>query len=317
MSNDIKVSVIIVSSGDYDKLACCLESLIMQAFTGIEIFVVDNSVDQGFKNRVSFKYPQAVFCTNNSNLYYSSALNTGIEISVGEFVLCLNDDVTLSSDFIQEALKGFAINKNIGMVSGKILRSDKTTLDSTGLFLSVFRTAAERGYGLRDGGRFDECGYVFGVTGAVAFYRREMLRQLKINQEYFDDDFHYFYEDLDIAWRGKNFGWKAYYIPTAVAYHQRGATARGKKGVGKKYARLYLNNDLYVCFVINRYLTIIKNENIFNFLIYLPFIIIYDIFSFLFILFTRPELLIKIFLNLRLMISAFRKRFILCKEELR
>ena len=109
------------------------------------------------------------------------------------------------------------------MVSAKVLRADGKTIDSTGLFLSVWRTAGERGHGLIDTGRFEREEYIFGVNGAVAFYRRQMLEEIKIGQEYFDPDFHIFYEDLDMAWRAQRAGWRGYYIPQAIAYHARGS----------------------------------------------------------------------------------------------
>jgi len=42
-------------------------------------------------------------------------------------------------------------------------------IDSTGLFLTPWRTAKERGYGDKDRGQFGKEGYIFGVNGAVAF----------------------------------------------------------------------------------------------------------------------------------------------------
>ena len=47
----------------------------------------------------------------------------------------------LDKDFLKQALRGFGRDSKIGMVSGKILRADGKTIDSTGLFLSPWRTA--------------------------------------------------------------------------------------------------------------------------------------------------------------------------------
>jgi len=67
-------------------------------------------------------------------------------------------------------------------------------------------------------------------------------------------------------------GWKAYYIPDAVAYHMRGASVRTASGINKTYARRYLSNELYADLIKNRYRTIIKNESLFSILLHLPFI---------------------------------------------
>lgn len=121
---------------------------------------------------------------------------------------------------------GFTTDERIGIVSGKILRQDTKTIDSTGLFLSIERIARERGYGVYDRGQFDKEGYVFGVNGAVAFYRRKMLDVIKQGIDYFDSEYRFFYEDLDLAWRAQNSWGRGFYIPRALAYHMRGGSLR-------------------------------------------------------------------------------------------
>lgn len=309
------VSVIIVTSGVRDYLQSCLDSVREQMFPPIEIIVIDNSGNRDFSQAIAKDYPGIKLYSSPKNLFYCAALNRGIEMSRGDFILCLNDDVILDRGFIAEALRGFSVDERVGMVSGKILRSDGQTIDSTGLFLSIWRTAKERGYGLRDIGRYEREEYIFGVNGAVAFYCRRMLEDIKIHTDYFDTDYHIFYEDLDIAWRAQNFGWKAYYIPEAIAYHARGATVRKSLGIDKPYARKYLSSDLHLDLIKNRYLTLIKNEPCLDFLLHLPFILSYDILVWIYILFFRPNLIPFFLLNLKYLKSAFKKRRLAKKRK--
>ena len=119
-----------------------------------------------------------------------------------------------------------SLDAKIGMLSGKILRMDRETIDSTGLFLGRNRKAVERGYGKKDIGQYDKPGYVFGASGAVMFLRKSMLIDIKDENGYFDERFGMYYEDLDLCWRAQKKGWKAYYTPKATAYHVRGGTAQ-------------------------------------------------------------------------------------------
>lgn len=265
------VSAVIVAFGKSGCFESCLDSLKRQRYPGLEVIVIDNS--------------------SGRNLFYCGALNKGIGMSRGDFVLCLNDDAVLDKEFIGKALRGFSRDARVGMVSGKILRPDGKTIDSTGLFLSPFRTAKERGYGKPDTGKFEKEGYIFGVSGAVAFYRRDMLEEIKRGSEYFDSAFNFFYEDLDIAWRAQNSGWRGYYVPQAIAYHVRGSSVRKSNGLNKKFARHYLSDNLYLDLVKNRYLTIIKNENFWGLLLHLPLIVIYDFFVYCYTLFFKFPLL--------------------------
>jgi GT2 family glycosyltransferase len=168
MSNKI-VSIIIVAGGNKEYLKSCLDSINEQTYVDRETIVIDNSLVNNFHNEFIQNYPKVRISISETNLFYSASLNKGIGMSNGEFILCLNDDVVLDKRFIEEAVKGFAVDKKIGMVSGKILRNDKETIDSTGLFLSIWRTAKERGYSLKDKEQFNLPGYIFGVNGAVAF----------------------------------------------------------------------------------------------------------------------------------------------------
>lgn len=306
-SNKI-VSAIVVTCGINNYLKSCLDSIKEQTYSAFEIIVIDNSLNWNFNQVITGSYPYIKSYLSPKNLFYCEALNKGIKISKGDFTLCLNEDVILDKRFIEEALKGFFLDTKVGMVSGKILRSDRRTIDSTGLFLSFYRTAKERGYGFKDRGQFEKEGYIFGVNGAVAFYRRDMLEDIKINSDYFDTDYRIFYEDLDIAWRGRNFGWKAYYIPQAIAYHVRGATFRPDSGINKPFARRYLNNELQNDLIKNRYLTMIKNESGLDFLLHLPSVALYDFITWVYVLLFRPKVIKIFFLNLKYLKDALKKR---------
>ena len=288
-SSGILVSVIIVASGSKNYLWRCIDSIKAQTYPDLEVIVIDNFLNTDSSDKTREAFPSIRLYSNSQNLYYGVSLNKGIGLSHGEFVLCLNDDVVLDQDFIRQALKGFLINNSVGMVSGKILRMDGLTLDSTGLFLSFWYSARERGYGSLDKGRFDKSGFIFGVNGAVAFYRKKMLEDINQKGDYFDPNFLLFYEDLDISWRANNRGWKAYYIPEAKAFHVRGGSFRPDHGLNKPFARQYLNDELHAELIKNRHLTIFKNVSLVGFLVHLFPMVFYDFCSFGYVIFFRPK----------------------------
>jgi GT2 family glycosyltransferase len=301
------VDVIVVTKGANNAIESCLRSLACQAQPPGKIIIIDNSAD----NMVSRKLAgdqRFEFLPQTSNLAYGQALNKGIEASAARFILCLNDDVVLDEHYIENAIKGFDADNKAGMVSGRILRHGSDRIDSTGLFLSWFRSASERDHGARDRGQRNKAEFIFGVSGAVAFYRREMLEHVKVGNDYFEADSGFFYEDLDLAWRANNFGWRGYYVPSAVAWHVRGLTAREGNGAGKRLARRFLSDELYISLINNRHLTIIKNERLLNFLLFLPFILLYDLASLCFTALFRPRLMTKLFPEPNVLSSAFHKR---------
>ena len=290
------VSVIIVTIGVKDYIPLCLNSLLKQTHLGFEIMVMDNSSKPNFAQELNRLYPSIKVYSKLNNLFYTGALNKGIQLAQGEFILCLNDDVILDQDFIQQSLRGFLIKPSIGMVSGKILRRGGKILDSTGLFLSVWRTAKERGYGRPDLGQFNKSGFIFGVSGSVGFYRKKMLEEIKKGDDYFDSRFGMFYEDLDVAWRANNRGWQAYYVATAVANHVRGGSFRPDSGIDKPMARKYLSGELHYDLIKNRYLTILKNESFLGLTLHLMPILLYDLCAWTYVIFFRPKV-IKLFFS--------------------
>jgi len=294
------ISVIIVNYNRKDLLRHCLDSLRGQSFKDLEIIVVDNASKDDSAEMAATHYPEVKLIRNTSNLLFCKAQNQGIDASKGDFILCLNNDVILDEDYLKEALFSAGLNTGTGMVSGRILRMDKKTIDSTGLFLGRDRKAVERGYGKIDKGQYSKPGYIFGVSGACAFLRKSMLTDIKDKNGYFDERFGMYYEDLDLCWRANKKGWKAYYNPKAVAYHLRGGTAvmerchcgaAGRSNLNRLLRRppqkqwwtprndnfSRLSDDLQKRYIISRYRCMIKNDSILGFLVNLPFILWYDI----------------------------------------
>lgn len=290
------VSAVIVTFNQKKCLERCVRSLLRQNHPYLEIIIANNGGEEYLGN-LGIEFSSAKVINNKENLFYSGAQNQGIKVSTGEFLLCLNDDVVLEGDFIKEALKGFDIDHKVGMVSGKVLRADKITLDSTGLFLGKSRKPVERGFNQKDYGQYNKEGYILGVGGAVAFYRRSMLEEVKDEDGYFDERFGMFYEDLDLAWRANKKGWRAYYTPEAVAYHKRGESVKAtvpRSRLLKRYTFAYLNDELKIMLIKNRYRTIIKNDSFLGIIINLPFILAYEIKLYLYIISFFPKLLLQI-----------------------
>lgn len=79
----------------------------------------------------------------------------------------------------------------------------------------------DRGYHEADERQYDEPAEVFSGTGAAVLLRSEYLADVGL----FDERFFLYYEDLDLAWRGRLRGWRYRYVPEAVVRHAHSATA--------------------------------------------------------------------------------------------
>jgi GT2 family glycosyltransferase len=247
------VSVLVVNYNAGDELVECLETVRAQRYDRpVEFVVVDNASADDSLARARERFPDLIVVANKENAGYARAMNQALAASRGPVVLALNFDVRLEPDFLAEAVRGIESDPRIGSVSGKLVRQwdeDVRLIDSAGIsFHHMFPT--DRGQGKRDIGQYDHPEEIFGASGAAALYRREMLEAIAVDGEVFDEDFFMVVEDVDVAWRAQNAGWRCLYCPAARALHRRGTTWRGdRRGRGRYY---FWGNR-------NRYLTILKN----------------------------------------------------------
>lgn len=314
------VSVIIVSCNKRQLLSALLLSLNRQSYTRIEKIVVLNNCRKEEIEDLGRNFPEAKVIANQENLLFCRAQNQGIRVARGEFTLCLNDDLVLEQSFIEQMVRAAKRDERIGMVSGCIMRQDKQTLDTTGLFLARSRKPQERGYGKSRNGRYQEEGYIFGSGGVAPLYRRNMLEDIKIGNEYFDEDYGIFYEDLDISWRAQNRNWKGYFTPGALAYHLRGGTVK-QRGPGFSFLQKYnfacLSRELKLSLIKNRYMTVIKNDSIGCFLRDLPWFLVYELKIWLYLILFEPVVGLGIFKDPGFVKLAWQKRKAISKGALK
>ena len=282
-------SIVAVVYNGVPFLEPLLNSLAAQTLPPDELIVVDNLSTDGSRELLPGLLTSLPFPTRllfeNVNRGYCGAANRGLRQAPGEFVLLLNQDTRLDKEFCREALKGFTGTSRVGMVSGRILRFDETTVDSLGQYLSRSLYPKERGYKTTWRSIQDEEREIFSVCGAVAFYRRAMLQEVAFQGEYLDEDFFMFFDDIDLGWRAQRRGWKARYAPEAIAFHSRSGTLSPGRKVGLFFRRPL---ELRYHLVKNRYLTLLKNASWREVIKALPFLLLRDL-PLLFTLLSHPS----------------------------
>ncbi len=300
----------------FDRL---LSSIEQQTFLPEKIFIIYDGILDEEKKKIYETYPLSLVWLDNQKKFPLTNLQNQAISTIGEDdVLLLNDDIVLDKDFIRRLFLVIEKDKNIGIACGKILRMDKCTLDSAGQLLAKNRKPLERGYGRLDKGQFDRQEYVFSACGAAVLYRKKMLDDIAITAgEYLDNDYNMFYEDLDVAWRARNSGWDTFYEPKAIAYHERGSTAKTKRPGFKSfrpYNFVWLKSHLKSDLIKNRYMTIIKNDRFPNFLFNIHHILFYELKLWIYCLFFDPRVILDTFKNFHFFRKAFKKRKLLLNK---
>lgn len=295
------VSIILLNWNGRRFVRDCARSVLEQTYPEIEFIVVDNASMDGSPELLLEDFPQIKMVRNSENLGFSRAMNQGIKTSRGSYILSLNYDVILEKDFVEQMVKAIEADERIGSVSGKLLRlneNGKTNIiDSTGHVIFNNRYVINRGEDKEDTGHYDHGDFVFGTCGAAPLYRREMLEDIKVGEEYFDESFFAMLEDVDLDWRAQLRGWKCVYIPDAIAYHYRSASGLQKSRLIQRH------------YYKNRYLTILKNDRVRSVLKYAPTIFLMDLYLSLDLIMTSPPALFLAWWDLlHLFPEALRKR---------
>ena len=236
-------SVVLVTWNSAQDLPRCLDGIAKQSHPDVELIHIDNNSHDDSVAQVRKAFPKATQILNADNRGFSAAVNQGAKLSRGEVVFLINPDAFLERDYIRNILAAFdAAPREFGMATGRLLRASGGGVDSTGIRMT------------RSGRHFDmtnETPEVFGVSGAAAAYKRAFIEDVSIDGEFLDEDFFAYREDADVAWRGRLFGWRALYVPDAIAHHVRRVTPERRRS---------LPRELNMHSVKNRFLLRLKNE---------------------------------------------------------
>lgn len=251
-------SIIILNWNGREFNKNCLDSIYSQSFKDFEVIFVDNASSDDSVKYIKWHYPKAKVIVNKQNLGYSAGNNVGIRAAKGDFILILNNDTVLDRNFLKSILKpmqkSIQNNKNntenhlgennvnsgmIGMVSPKALFMDGS-IDTLGHKLYKSGLAW-------DIKSESEINCLFTPCGCAVLYRKTALDEIKIQNkkmqdEFLDEDFYMYAEDLDLGMRLLLAGWHCAYAKDAIIHHIHGGSSNKIKDHAVYYGR---RNELW------------------------------------------------------------------------
>lgn len=312
-----KLTVHLVTWNGAKYVPYLFESLKKQSFTDWKLLIWDNASSDGMleamkKELRDFPVPYELI-ENTENIGFAGGHNTLFQKTDAEYFVCLNQDMYLESDTLVKLLQFLDAHSEVAVVSPRLMKWNFSLLfdeknaheaiysdevDSLGLKVFRSRRVIEQ-YGQeqwkslkqRFSSNFLE---VFGVSGAFPLFRRSSIEHIVFQDNtFFDASYHSYKEDVDLAYRLRSAGFKAFVHLDAVVYHDR--SAAGPKEASDKAA--LLNKKTQSSWVKyhsykNHLMTLYKNEYRENFLFDFPCIVWYELKKFVyFFLKERPVLM--------------------------
>jgi GT2 family glycosyltransferase len=237
----LDISIIIVSYNVEKYLRDTIASVIKTAPKHLtyEIIVSDNDSKDGSVAMVKKEFPNVILLDNKKNLGFSKGNNVGVKYAKGRYVLFLNPDTVTREHTLETMVKFMDEHPDAGaatckleMLSGDIdyssHRGFPTPWNSFCYFsglTKIFPTShIFAGYtqGWADMNAIHE---VDCISGAF------MIIPRKVGEEvgWWDEDYFFNGEDIDLCFEIRAAGYKIYYVPTVSILHYNGVSGGTKK----------------------------------------------------------------------------------------
>ena len=209
------VSIVVLNYNAGKLLLNCIESIKKSSYENIEILVVDNISSDNSQIECKKKFPDIKLIQNDENLGYCGGNNIGIKKAEGEFIIILNPDTIVETNWIDELLNA---QKEFGdgLYQPKILSlNEENTIQSTGNMLHIFGFGFARDKGNKVTERKEEIEKVGYASGTCLFTTRRVLDKIGLLDEFL----FLYHDDLDLGWRGAQIGINSFYVPKSKIYH--------------------------------------------------------------------------------------------------
>ncbi len=239
----VELSVIILSYNTQELTRNCLTTLLSALSNSkltSEVIVIDNAsvddspamLDSMKKNAVGTADLKVI--KNRDNAGFTKGNNQGIAHAQGEYILFLNSDVTVDDVNFDEIIRYMDQNKDVGAMTVKVLlstggidpashRGFPTPWNSFAYFSKLETLLAHGPLAKIFGGyhltyqKLDTIHEIDSPTGAFFLTRKQLLEKLNG----LDEHFFMYGEDIDLAYRIKQSGYKIIYYPLYTVTHYK------------------------------------------------------------------------------------------------
>jgi len=273
------VSINLAVYNEESRIRRALKAVLAQTYKNIEVLVFDNASEDKTKDIVRKEFPNVKLYEADKNYVFGPGHNRAVKMTKGKYIVAVSADVVIAKNFVEEMVKVMEADKKIGALQAKIKfitkeGEKKNIIDTTGFQIYKSRRLVNRGHGEEDKGQYEKAEEIFSYEGAVPVWRREAFSDCKIFGEVHDEDMWWMSDDIDLGWRMNLFGWKNFYAPNVLAWHERQTT---QKLASSKYdfikLRKNIRKDKKMLDTKNHFFVLIKNDfglsllrNIFPFL---------------------------------------------------
>lgn len=241
------VYIIILNWNGYKDTIECLESLKKITYKNYKIVLIDNGSTDDSVKILHAKYPKIKLIENNVNLGFAGGCNIGIKYALkrnSDYVLLLNNDTIVESNFLNVLVTTSINDENIGIVGPIIYYYKKPrTIWASGAykFDKYNLKYIDFNYGKRDSETLNEIKNVDFIWGCCLLIKKSLF----INVGLFDDEYFMYTEDKDLSYRAQQAGYKLVINPKSKIWHKVSSSSGGENN-NLIYYYMSRNNILFI-----------------------------------------------------------------------
>ena len=189
------ITIVIASFKSEKKIKDCLNSIDKQA----KVLVIENSNNLSFKENLEKEFSNVECVLAGANIGYGSANNIGLKKVKTKYALILNPDATLHSSALENFIKATEKIYDFAIMAPYI-QEEKDKFDKKNYLKNI--SPVEVG----------------NVKGFAMFLNISEFREVG----FFDENFFFYFEEIDLCKRLINHGKKIYLIPEIKIDHGGG-----------------------------------------------------------------------------------------------
>jgi len=238
----MKISVITINYNTNATTISALKNLkIQEPSLDMELILIDNNSNEKFLpdnlNGLNINFIQ-----NKHNVGFARAVNQGLKIARGKYILMLNSDLFIQKKVISKLLNYLEQNENVGIIGPKMIypsgriqvscgRKPSTTRELMRIFKlsKIFAGGTLIENNLFNRRYFKKVSDVDWVSGGCLLIKKEVIKKIGL----LDEQYFFGIEDIDYGYRVRQAGWQVIFYPLAKVIHYHGNSVGGKRSVAR------------------------------------------------------------------------------------
>ena len=223
LKEEPSVAIIILNWNGLNDTVDCLNSLEDITYANYKIVIVDNGSENNEGMELKTRFPKIHLIMNKINRGFCGGNNDGINWAISngfDYIVNLNNDCIVEKEWLSNLIRG-VIKSDVDFASSRIMFYPDTDLIFSDGDMVLPNGAGFSENRLKKYYGTNSTKAIFSACGAASLYSRRCLEAIKIKEnQYFDELYFAYFEDIDIGFRLASKSFKGVLVPDAVVYHK-------------------------------------------------------------------------------------------------